>query len=320
MVRPICQTWPVARASARSAMTAGNAKLALPPEWMTPPNAVGWFAVARNLLPYFLLLLIAPVLAARSALFPWLLAPLFGLFAYRLTIVMHDCTHYALYRSRRTNDRVGRLLGAVTGIDFESFRSQHWRHHEVYGQPGDPQGFHYDRLHAMTPLGLRRHLLRPLLGFNLIYTFRESVLYPRHWRRLIRSGEAFLIVAVQAALLLIVTGAAKYWSLALLPALSEVTFGLFFSQLRGIAEHGMVDQAKRANYVRSHAPHFLDRLLLYDLNFNYHAEHHRYPGFPSCHLPAIQRALRSADVATGDSMFATLAALHADVEAANVQA
>lgn len=300
-------------------MTASAGDVAIQPDWAVPSNAVGWFAVARNLLPYVLLILLAPMFAAWSTFVAYVLAPLLGFFAYRLTIVMHDCTHGTLFRSRRTNDRVGRLLGALTGVDFESFRTQHWRHHEIYGQPGDPQGFHYERLHAMTPLRLRWHLFRPLLGWNVADTFRESVLYPRHWRRLIGSGEAGLIVAIQAAVVFAVTGAGKHWSLAPLPALSEITFGLFFSQLRGIAEHGTFDEAKQAHFVRSHAPNFLDRLLLYDLNFNYHAEHHRYPGFASCHLPAIHRALQNAEAETSGSMFATLARLHADVEAVRVQ-
>ncbi len=244
--------------------------MGLRPEWAVPSNRAGWFAVIRNALPYFLLLALAPVLAKRSRIAPWLLSPSLGLVSYRITIVMHDCTHRSLFTSARLNGWMGRLLGAITGIDFESFKAQHWRHHQVYGRSSDPQGFHYAALHAMTPGQFRRHVFRPLLGFNLVYTSRESVLDPRHWRRLLGRGEMFLIVAVQAALLVVVTGAGRYWMLAVLPFASAVTFGLFFSQLRGIAEHGVADNTARTGYVRSHAPNWLDRILFYDLNFNYH--------------------------------------------------
>jgi fatty acid desaturase len=115
-----------------------------------PSDRYGWAAVLRNTLPYFLLLTAAPFLHARSAWLSWSLAPLIGLFAYRMTIVMHDCTHRTLFADPKLNVRIGKTLGAITGIDFERFSAQHWLHHRIYGQPGDPQRFHYAELKSMT--------------------------------------------------------------------------------------------------------------------------------------------------------------------------
>jgi fatty acid desaturase len=56
--------------------------------------------------------------------------------------------------------------------------------------------------------------------------------------------------------------------------------------------------------VRSHQPNWLDRVLLYDVNFNCHAEHHAHPQVPSCHLPSVQ--LATGAPAMPKSMFATL--------------
>lgn len=91
--------------------------------------------------------------------------------------------------------------------------------------------------------------------------------------------------------------------LALLPFVSAVTFGLFLSQLRGIAEHGVRGTDDPVGFVRSHSPDVLSKLLLYDLNYNFHDEHHRYPKVPSWHLPALGVALRTR------SMFGTIAGL-----------
>jgi fatty acid desaturase len=77
----------------------------------------------------------------------------------------------------------------------------------------------------------------------------------------------------------------------LLPFASAATFGLFLSQLRGIAEHGVGGQGAREAFVRSHATELLGSLLLYDVHFNFHEEHHRYPGVPSHQLPALSREL-----------------------------
>jgi fatty acid desaturase len=60
--------------------------------------------------------------------------------------------------------------------------------------------------------------------------------------------------------------------------------------------------------VRSHATDFLGRVLLYDVHFNFHAEHHEFPGIPSCRLP--QLAARVAQRGAGQpTMWHSLATL-----------
>jgi len=264
-------------------------------------DAYGWGAVARNLMPFLLLLAAAPLLAGWSPLAPWILAPLIGLFAYRITIVMHDCIHRSLFADVRRNRLVGTLLGGVTGIDFASFARQHLLHHRLYGRPGDPQGFHYLGLKGAGRAAFAWHLFRPLLGCNLRYALAESIVRPRNLAAAARRRELLLIALPQLAALAVVTGGGAFPWLAALPFASAATFGLFFSQLRGVAEHG-TDAGREAGHVRSHAPHWLDRVLLYDLNFNYHAEHHLNPRCPSRELPALRHE------ALEPSMFRTLGA------------
>jgi len=266
-------------------------------------DAYGWHAVLRNIVPFLLSLAAAPMLARRWPLAPWLLAPLIGLVAYRITIVMHDCIHRSLFASARLNERVGTLLGGVTGIDFASCARQHLLHHRLYGRPGDPQGFHYLGLGSATRAAFTWHLLRPLLGWNLRYALAESLLRPRNLAAAARGGDIFPLVGIQLAILAVVThGGTRPW-LALLPFVSAATFGLFFSQLRGIAEHAPESGSIECGNVRSHAPHWLDRVLLYDLNFNYHVEHHLHPHVPSRDLATASSTPRNA------SMFSTLRAL-----------
>jgi fatty acid desaturase len=138
---------------------------------------------------------------------------------------------------------------------------------------------------------LRWHLAKPLLGLSMRDVLAESILPPRNLVSLFRSGEIAIVALVQLVILIIVTRVGTYPLLAALPFLSGVTFGLFFSQLRGIAEHG-ASRGSDTHIVRSHEPSWLDRIFLYDVNFNYHAEHHAHPQIPSCHLPAFYRAER----------------------------
>jgi fatty acid desaturase len=277
--------------------------LVLKPEWLEPSDAYGWRAIARNVVPLVALLGMAPALARVNAFAPWLLTPAIGLFLYRITVVMHDCTHHTLFVSRAINARVGLLLGALSGVDFHRFCVQHWRHHRLYGRAGDPQGFHYLDLAKMTSGGLLRHLLEPLFGLKLRNVIDESLLAPGNLARSVRTGEIVIVALVQIIVLAIVTGLGRYPVLGLLPFVSGATFALFFSQLRGIAEHGQLAPSGEP-MVRSHQPSWLDRVLLYDLNFNWHAEHHAHPQVPSCHLPSLHRA--TGVPATPKSMFATL--------------
>jgi fatty acid desaturase len=102
-----------------------------------------------------------------------------------------------------------------------------------------------------------------------------------------------------------VTWAGAYPELALLQPVSALTFGLFFSQARGFVEHVVADGAQERGFVRSHRASLWDRLLLYDLNFHRHAEHHRFPQVPSVHLPQLSRRL-TADGGAGPTMLGTI--------------
>jgi fatty acid desaturase len=114
-----------------------------------PCDRYGWAAVLRNTLPFFLLLTTAPFLHARSAWLSWSLAPLIGLFAYRMTIVMHDCTHRTLFVNPKLNVRVGKALGAITGIDFERFSTQHlhFNYHEEHHRRPQCSSCHLPAMH-----------------------------------------------------------------------------------------------------------------------------------------------------------------------------
>ena len=292
--------------------TATSASRALKPEWLEPSDAYGWSATVRNVAPLLLLLALAPWLANLNALVPWLLSPVIGLFLYRITVVMHDCTHHTLFVSRAVNVRVGLVLGALSGVDFHRFRVQHWRHHRSYGRAGDPQGFHYLDLARMTSGGLIRHLAKPLLGLRFRNVIDESLLSPGNLWRSLRTGEIAVVALVQLIVLAIVTDLGRYPWLAALPFLSGITFGLFFSQLRGIAEHGEIGGSGGCT-VRSHQPSWLDGVLLYDVNFNCHAEHHAHPQVPSCHLPALRRAIGASDAPR--SMFGTLCDIYEERKA-----
>jgi fatty acid desaturase len=126
-----------------------------------------------------------------------------------------------------------------------------------------------------------------------------------------RRGDAAVFLSVQALMFIVVTGGGRYLYLSPLPFVSAATFGLFLSQLRGLAEHGSRSAVDQAGYVRSHSTRALERLLLYDLHFNYHSAHHRWPQCPSCHLPLVHEQYLAGHVLLETSMLATVTAIRA---------
>jgi fatty acid desaturase len=260
-------------------------------KWLEPSNVYGTASVAKNLVPLLAFYAAIPYVADRSLVLGWCFSPIVGLVLYRLTMVMHDCGHATLFTTRPANEWVGKALGFITGVDFGRFKQLHWEHHKGYGAPGDPQGFHYLGISRMTRSALTWHVVKPLLGANLRYVFRESILHPSNLKVAASNGELVALALVQIAVALLITGAGRHASLVVLPFVAAATFGLFLSQLRGIAEHGVGEPDRGETFVRSHAPELLGALLLYDVHFNFHEEHHRYPGVPSHQLAAMSREL-----------------------------
>src|SRR5690606_4475600 len=69
------------------------------------------------------------LLLPTSPLLTLALAPLAAVFVVRIFIIQHDCGHQAFFRSRPTNDWVGRVCSLATFTPFASWRRQHAQHH-----------------------------------------------------------------------------------------------------------------------------------------------------------------------------------------------
>ncbi|GFE85189.1 fatty acid desaturase [Steroidobacter agaridevorans] len=89
--------------------------------------------LANTFLPY-LLLWLAMYWALEVSL--WLtlpLAALSGALLVRIFIIFHDCTHGSYFRSRRANDIVGFIAGALTFSPYQHWRWEHAIHHGSSG-------------------------------------------------------------------------------------------------------------------------------------------------------------------------------------------
>lgn len=273
----------------------------LPSELKTPDEAYAWWHIAKIILPLYALLLIAGVVAAGTA-YPWLAfltLPFIGAQIYKITIIMHDCCHGTMFRSRTMNNRIGALGGYFVGTDFDSFRKLHWRHHSRYGETDDPQGDDYLDLDTTPRAALTWHVLRPLTGYNLYKLFvfsrapRAEADTPTQTSLKNKISLLFGIGMVQLSLAAAATLFGAVWWTAVLYPVAAATFALFFSQARGFAEHVAMPGQSPVNHARTHLPNWVDKIFFYDLNFNYHIEHHSFPSVPSCHLPRLHETMKA---------------------------
>ncbi len=298
---------------------ASTARLEMLPAWSVPDPRYAWLHVITVFGSLVLLMAAAPWLWFYVSPFTVLvILPLLGASIYKLTIVLHDCSHFSLFAGKELNRKVGTICALLLGSDFETFRKAHWKHHKEYGNADDPQGRDYLGLQTSSRAHMLWHLVRPLFGYNLfkLASFQTASLTEkapspalphavgeraaRASHPLSREGGGGLgwgllpfaaMAAIQLALAFLATGFGQVWWLFPLYPVAAASFALFYSQTRGFCEHvapvGHVGEA----HVRSHLPNMFDKIFFYTLNFNYHVEHHYYPQIPSCHLPAIAAGL-----------------------------
>ncbi len=275
----------------------GGAPVKLERTWYEASDRFGAFQTAIHIIPLLFLLALATPLWQWGG--PLAVVPLVipvGVLTYKLTIVLHDCAHLTLFRTRRYNRLVGRLVGFVLGSDYSQFQTMHFLHHRAFGEAIDPQGRDYLGLHEASRARILWHLLRPLISYNLfkLLSFQPAPAGQRREaaKQSNRLGSLRFVAGTLIAQFFIVavaTAGGTVWWNALLFPVSAATVALFLSQLRGFCEHIAPVSVPGEAFVRTHQPNLLDRLLFYGVNFNYHVEHHLYPAVPACRLPELHR-------------------------------
>ena len=103
---------------------------------------------------------------------PWLLLAVLviGVEQHALFILAHEAAHYRLFRDRRVNDAVGRMIGMAGAISMCTYRVIHRLHHNNLYTDDDPD----TAIHGGYPRGtayLWKKLGQDLVGWNAWKTF-----------------------------------------------------------------------------------------------------------------------------------------------------
>lgn len=276
--------------------------------------------VAAHLIFVFLPVYLAAMVGPSLWLLPlWLW---FGLSMHGVLNLMHEASHFHVFRARAASDRLGHwLLGPLIASDFETYRQRHWDHHRFVGQDNDTKDAYLLDLRGPR---FATFVLRCLLLQEALRKFRST-----------RSGDGpgkgkrsnskniwmlrTLFVQALFGLSLLATAAAAHgssgWTMWLSAALAwgaiyaygMMGLTLCIASLRTLAEHGPGTAGEKGAATAGRArlrnircgP--LGRFLMGSYGFAEHATHHRYPAIPAYRLPAETTRL----VASGDAEFAT---------------
>jgi fatty acid desaturase len=287
-----------------------RAQPALPPVYYGRSSVFGY----ANVVPPLAAMAVC-VAALGWAPVAWTAAAAVGaaLVGYRLTFVVHDCSHRTLFATRRENEIVGWLAASILLISFPMYRRLHWTHHLHVRRPQDPQGPDYNDLvpgrdrviwHLLKPLVLGAVVEKTAAFFALQHaglTAEERATTPASplaESPRVRLSAIAAIVAAQAGIAWLSTAGLQRPAGYAVYLLSLTTLGLFVSRVRSYLEHGALnaDQAS-LRVARTHPSNWIERNVLAGLNFNYHNEHHRWPQVPSRHLPAVHRELTASVLA-----------------------
>ncbi|HIF14229.1 MAG TPA: hypothetical protein EYQ86_02420 [Bacteroidetes bacterium] len=86
-------------------------------------------------------------------------------------IILHDCSHYALFRSKKLNIIAGNLLGAYPILhNINDYRPYHLDHHNHTGQENDPD-LNLTIGYPTSVWSMLRKITRDLLGLTGIKSF-----------------------------------------------------------------------------------------------------------------------------------------------------
>jgi fatty acid desaturase len=247
----------------------------------------------------------------------WLvLAPLlFGLGGYRVQFVLHDTSHYSLFKTRKTNERVGYVCGLFVGVDYRRYRFTHMWHHRRNGEVKDPQFQDYLGAENLSRRKFLLFLVSPLLGSRLIpYLQREMTKRQVDGEEAPKSGVIWWtqFLCAQLTLFMFTTIFTEKFELLLFYYLGLSTTTLFLARIRTIAEHQQINTDLK-DFSRSHKWNALDWLFFYDANFNLHVEHHAAPYIQSKYLKVVSQHLRDSSDLTyqiSPSIYRTLRTIY----------
>jgi fatty acid desaturase len=215
---------------------------------------------------------------------------------HALLVLMHDGTHYRLFRNRQVNDWITEILLAWPHlVTMRSYRENHLAHHNYVNTDKDPDWrrkkdnpeWHFPQS-VKSLLGI---FVRDLIGIGGIKLIRLASSLKASARKpdkaFSRLRLAFYVVVVGG---LVAVGWGK--DLVLYWIVPFFTWLVLVMRVRSIAEHFAIENRSGIyRQTRTTQAGLLTRMFLAPKNVNYHIEHHFFPSVPFYRLPELHSLL-----------------------------
>lgn len=229
------------------------------------------------------------------------------------SIIMHDTSHYALFKKKSTNDFFGKWFGAYPVFNnLTQYRPYHYKHHITTGTSEDPD-ISLTWGYPTSPKSMIRKFLRDLLGPTGIkgqlgllaiqlgfyqYTMSKEVKpidqSKRPWSAFFKTAIKNLHgpILANAFLFCILWSFGAPWLYLLWIGALLTTFN-FSARVRSIAEHSVVENPEDPlRNTRTTYANWLERMLFAPHYVNYHLEHHMLMSVPPYNLPKMHILLK----------------------------
>jgi len=225
-------------------------------------------------------------------------------------IIMHDASHYSIFKSRKMNDLIGNWFGAYPIIhNVGQYRPYHLQHHMATGTDDDPD-INLSKGYPTSRRSMARKFGRDLFGMTgikgyfgtfamhlgfLKYNLGNSIEKVSKGERgsILRNAWQNLRGPLMSNLIMF----AVCWAfgkplLYLLWPGAMLTTYMLILRVRSMAEHSMVtDPGDPLQNTRTMSANFIERLLFAPLDVNYHLEHHLLFTVPCYNLKAMHEKL-----------------------------
>ncbi len=229
-------------------------------------------------------------------------------------ILMHDASHFALFKNRNLNDWVGKWLGAYPIFnDMLRYRPYHYQHHKLTGLEDDPDLL-LTRGYPTSGKSMRRKFIRDFSGQTGFKAFLGLMLMHLGYLKYSMAGKIVKVdqrqrtwsacfktayqnlsgpILANGVLFALLYVLASPWLYLLWIGAYFTTFQ-FSIRVRAIAEHSVVeDSTDPIRNTRTTYANWWERLLFAPYHVNYHAEHHMLMSVPPYNLPRMHKILKA---------------------------
>jgi fatty acid desaturase len=223
---------------------------------------------------------------------------------HALAILMHDGTHYLLFKNRRLNAVISELfLAWPLFISARGYRPSHFAHHRHVNTEKDPdllrkQG-NAEWDFPKTWGALLAMLAKDVFGLNTHQQFLELADLASDQSNSGAGGGRFYAAArlLYYGVILAAITYFRWWPMFLLLWVVPIlTWLKMIMRVRSIAEHLAIENDHAYTRTRTTLPSLLERIFVAPRHVNFHLEHHLYPSVPFFRLPRLHALLMTDSV------------------------